>query len=307
MILISTIIVNHNRKELLLKCLKSLEAQELVPDEIILLDNASTDGSAEAVRLEFPYVSIARNRRNLSFSVSCNQGINLAKGEFILLLNNDIVLDRYFVKSLLDIMLNDRRIGVAGGKVLSFNGKYIDSAGQFLAKSRKIVDRGYREADKGQYDRKGPVFSISASAAFYRRTMLEGIKEGKEYFDEDFEFFYEDMDIAWRARNKAWKVCYEPKAVAYHMRGATTKTRNPGAFFLKKYYIPRLSPELQSCSIRNRYLIMLKNDSVKDILRNFAFILWYEIKQACYIFFFNPALIIRIIKDRRLFLRSLRK
>jgi len=306
--LVSAVIINHNNKELLIRCIESLKGQSLKPDEILVFDNASTDGTVRAIDERFSDIKIIQNDRNLGFSLSCNRAINLVTGEFILLLNNDVVLAENFIKALLGAMQSDRAIGIAGGKVLSYDGKYIDSAGQLLARSRKIIDRGYREIDNARYDKSGYIFSISASAALYRRTMLEDVGENNEYFDEDFgRIFYEDMDLAWRAQKKGWRAYYQPQATAYHKRGATNKQKHPRFIFLKKYYIPHLNTELQSCAIRNRYLMMLKNDTAGDILKDLPFILWYEIKQAFYLLLFNPAIIIYILKDRVLFFRSLRK
>jgi len=305
--LISAIVINHNRKDLLAECLESVKAQTVSVDETILVDNASADGSIELMRRRFSYVHVVENTKNRSFSVSCNQGINLAQGEFVLLLNNDLVLDKHYVERLVDIMQKDKRIGIAGGKILSADKTHIDSAGQFLARSRKVIDRGYKELDSGQYNKSNLVFSISASCALYMKSMLDDIKEGVEYFDEDFGFFYEDMDLAWRAQRKGWAAYYEPRAVAYHERGATAKTKKPFIPPLRHYYITHLGLQLQCCAIRNRYLMMLKNDSILNIVKNFPFILWYEIKQACYLILFRPAAIIGMVKSRQMLRKSLHK
>jgi GT2 family glycosyltransferase len=305
--LVTAVIINRNNKGLLLNCLESVKRQSTRPDEIIVIDNGSEDGSAEVARQRFPEARLVENKLNSGFSASCNQGVRLAGGEFILLLNNDVVLDRYFVEALLAVMHMDEKIGIGGGKVLSHDGRYLDSAGQLLARSRKVMDRGYREADNGKYNQAHPVFSIAASAALYRRKMLEDVKEGDEYFDEDFEFFYEDIDLAWRAKKRDWEVFYEPRAIAYHRRGATAKTKAAPMPLLEKYYISHLDPELQCCAIRNRYLMMLKNDSVKGIITNFPFILWHEIKQAGYVLLFEPTLIRHLFAGRRPFANSLSK
>ena len=307
MVSISAIVINHNRKDLLLECLESLKAQTVSASEIILVDNASVDGSIELVRERFSNVHVVENINNRSFSASCNQGINLAQGEFVLLLNNDVVLDKHYLERLIGIIQKDERIGIAGGKILSADKVHIDSAGQFLARSRKVIDRGYKELERGQYNKSSFVFSIGASCALYRRSMLEGVREGAEYFDEDFEFFYEDMDLAWRSQRKGWAVYYEPRSVAYHKRGATAKTKKPFIAPLRRYYVAHLNLHLLCCAIRNRYLMILKNDSALNILRNFPFILWYEIKQACYLLLFRPATIICMVKSRQILKKSLQK
>ena len=304
---ISAIAINYNKPELSAKCIESLKKQSRQPDKILLIDNGSSDGSAQILKKRFPDIDVVENNRNESFCRACNQGISLAETEFILLINNDVVLDENFIKIILSAIEKDNNIGIAGGKILSSNGKYIDSAGQILARSRKIVDRGYQMEDKGEYDKPEHMFSIAASAVLYRREMLEGIKEDNRYFDENLEFFYEDMDLAWRAQKKGWKAYYEPKALAYHERGATAKTEKARFGFLNKYYISHLNTELQLCAIRNRYLMILKNDSLKGFIKNLPFILFYELKQLAYILLFKPSLIFHTLKNTGLFVSYARR
>ena len=304
---ISTIIINHNKKELLKSCLESVVVQKRVSSEIIVVDNASDDGSLELVQQQFPQANLIKNNNNKSFAASCNQGIRVSHGEFVLILNNDVVLDKNFFSGLLLAMENNKEIGIAGGKVLDVSRRYIDSAGQLLSKSRSVLDRGYQELDKGQYDLSGYIFGISASAALYRREMLDDIKEGGEYFDEDFAFFYEDIDIAWRAQKRGWKAFYTPKALAFHCRGATTKTKRPRPWFLRNYYIPHLQQELQYFAIRNRYLAAIKNDSLKDMLKDLLYVIRYELKQLFYILLFSPGIIIRLVQNKGIFRKMLQK
>jgi len=288
---VSAVIIHHNNRDLLKKCLASLKRQTHAPSEILLVDNGSTDGSALSVSAEFPEARLLRNDCNLAFSRACNKAIGMAAGEFILLLNNDVVLDEGYIGSLLECMSADGGVGIAGGKILSADRRRIDSAGQSLARSRKVIDRGYGQPDNRQYDKPMHVFGIGASAACYRRSMLDEITDEGKYFDEGFEFFYEDMDLSCRAQRKGWKAYYQPKATAAHVRGATSKTHEPRFSFLKKYYIAHLSTRLQRCAIKSRYLLISKHDSAGDIARNLPFLLWYEIRQAAYILLFNPAII----------------
>jgi len=305
MTLISAVIINYNGREILRECLESLKRQTSQPDEVLLIDNMSNGYAQEKIRPFFPRASVIENQQNLPFTSAANQGLGLANGEFVLLLNNDIILNEDYIKVLLELMQQHDKIGLSGGKVLSLDRRHIDSAGQLLAQSRKVIDRGYREVDNGQYDEPGHIFGIAASAAVYRRKMLDDLKTGGEYFDNDFEFFYEDMDLAWRAQKKGWRSYYHPGAVAYHRRGHTTKTRVPRFRFLRKYYISCLSTELQLCAVRNRYLMMIKNDCLKDILKDLLFILWFEIRQASYILLFRPVIIAHLLKDKERFLRQL--
>ncbi len=262
---VSAVIINHNNKELLIRCIESLKGQSLKPDEILVFDNASSDGAVKAIDERFSDIKIIQNDRNLGFSLSSNRAINLVTGEFILLLNNDVILAENFIKALLSAMQSDGTIGIAGGKVLSYDGKHIDSAGQLLARSRKIIDRGYREIDNSRYDKPGYIFSISASAALYRRTMLEDIGKNNEYFDEDFgRIFYEDMDLVWRAQKRGWKTMFYPEVVSYHFGNSSNSDK-----------------KLRQClCFRNRRLSIMKNEELNAITKRILIYLMYDLPRS---------------------------
>lgn len=268
--MISVIIVNYNRKDLLRQCLDSLIGQDFKDFEIIVADNASNDGSAELISAYYPEVKLIRNTSNLLFCKAQNQGIEAAKGNFILCLNSDCMLDKgYLVRAAAAMGINEN-IGMVSGKILRTDKKTIDSTGLFLGRNRKAVERGYNKEDKGQHDRPGYVFGVSGAAAFFRKKMLADIKDKYGYFDERFGMYYEDLDICWRAQKKGWKAYYEPKATAYHFRSGIAALRG--------------NKDLSERYILNRYRCMQKNDSFLGIIINLPFILFYDIKIWCYFF-----------------------
>ncbi len=276
--MISVIVVNFNRKDLLRRCLDSVRGQGFKDIEIIIVDNASSDDSVEMLGTYYPDVELIRNTRNLFFCKAYNQGIDRAKGNFILCLNNDVVLDKDYLKEALAAIGVDTRVGMVSGKILRPDRETIDSTGLFLGRNRKAVERGYNRKDKGQYNKPGYVFGVSGACAFFRRGMLKDVKDANGYFDERFGMYYEDLDLCWRARKNGWKAYYAPKAIAYHERAATAVRRwgSAGSNFL---YLP---DDLRRMYIRNRYLCMKKNDSLLGILLNQPFILCYEIKLLLY-------------------------
>ncbi len=282
--MISVIIVNYNRKELLRQCLDSIRLQSFKGFEVIVVDNASNDGSAEMVEAEYPEAQLIRNSENKLYCKGMNRGIKESQGEFVLGLNNDVQLDRDFLKEALECFQVDKRIGLVTGRILRMDGKTIDSTGLFLGRSRKPVERGYGRRDRGQYNRPGWVFGVNGAVGFYRRTMLEDISKEGQYFDEKYGMYYEDLDLCWRAQKQGWKAYYNPKAVAYHVRGGTAVDYNGNNCrgtlrFPYSYY---LNKELQKRYVVNRYRCMVKNDSILGILINLPFILWYDIKIWCY-------------------------
>ena len=295
--LVSVIIVNWNRKTYLKSCLDSLFNQTHSPIEIIVVDNGSQDGSQQMLREEFLQVRLITNAYNELYCRAQNQGLKVAKGEYIISLNNDVVLDKGFVEKMLQAVNIDEKIGMVCGKIMSLDGSRIDSAGQLLGQSRRPIERGYKQRDKGKFEKPCYVFSAGGVAPLYKRRMLEQIKIDGEYFDESYGVFYEDLDLAWRANLLGWRGFYNPLALAYHKRGTTAKTDVPKINLLKRYNFACLSPELKFSLVKNRYMTILKNDCLRNFIINLPWIIGYEIKLWAYIIFFNPNLIPKIIRN----------
>ncbi len=294
--LVSVIILNWNGAEYLPTCLSSLYEQTYSQVEIIIVDNASTDNSCQVIE-EFrtqianvftgeysqphPNLRLIRNKTNEGFCRGNNQGIREAHGEFVLLLNQDVRLDRQFIENLAKIIQSDRTIGIALGKLLSnYEPAKIDSTGIVIHKTRRAFDRGQGEDDIGQYNTVEEVFGASGAACLYRRIMLEDIKysSSDEYLDELFFMYKEDVDLCWRARLLGWKCVYTPDAVGWHYRKWGTGKRKD---------IPK---SLRRHSLKNRYLMMLKNERWTTISPHFFSILWYELCSMGYILFREPYL-----------------
>ena len=286
--MISIIIVNYNKKELLKDCLDCVRAQDYKDTETIVVDNASLDGSSEMVKRYYPEVKLIQNKENLYFCKANNQAIDAAKGEFILCLNSDCFLDRGYLTEALKAFDLDSKIGMVSGKLLRIDRKTIDSTGLFVGRNRKPVERGYGRLDKGQYEKPGYVFGASGACMLLKREMLEDIKDKNGYFDEDFDMYYEDLDMCWRAQKRGWKAYYNPKAIAYHARGATAVVQpirlreSPQATHGVGCRFKSISDELKKKYIRNRYRCMRKNDSITGIILHLPFIMLYEIEIYCY-------------------------
>lgn len=303
---VSVIIVNYNGRGYLRDCLCSSFLQDGVNSDIIVVDNASIDGSVEMVKKDFPGARLIMNRENLLYAAAVNQGILASESEFVICLNNDAILEKNYIFGCLKVMAGLPDVGMCCGKIMRMDKKTIDSTGQFLARSRKPCERGYGETDKGQYDTAGYVFGPCGAVALYRRSMLEDVKMplqagGSAYFDEDYGMFYEDLDLAWRAQKKGWRAYYTPDAVAYHARGASCRAKD--AEFPYLYGFTRLPAHLQSHLIKNRYMTIIKNDSWPGFLANFIFIIAYECKIMFYAAFFRPFLFADLFRNLR-FLRK---
>jgi GT2 family glycosyltransferase len=217
--LISIVIVNYNGKRFLSDCLNSIFSQTYFSFEVIMVDNASSDGSVEYVQEIFPDVKIVSQSANVGFAGGTNAGIRQAEGEFILTLNNDTILTPNFIDELARPMVSDPFVGICASKMIFPDGR-INSTAICISRSGAAWDRGSGEPDKGQYDIQEEVFGACAGAALYRSSLLEEIG----LFDEDFFLYMEDVDLAFRARLSGWKCVYVPTARVIHIHGGTSKT-----------------------------------------------------------------------------------
>lgn len=216
--LVSVIIINYNGKHYLKNCLSSLSAQSYPAIEVIFVDNASSDGSVDYVRKEFPSIRIIESNKNLGFAKGNNLGIKEAKGELIATLNNDTQVTSRWLEELVSAMNSDEKVGMCASKMLFMKDHgMINSTGICLSRSGVCWDRGIFESDEGQYESQEEIFGPCAGAALYRKSMLSEIG----LFDEDFHAYVEDTDLAFRGRLAGWKCLFVPRAIVYHIHGGT--------------------------------------------------------------------------------------
>ncbi|MEW6325080.1 MAG: glycosyltransferase family 2 protein [Nitrospirota bacterium] len=310
---ISAAIVNWNSGQYLRDCLASILDQKLPPCELVVVDNASTDDSVACGRAALdersapglPPVRWIMNRENTGFSRAANQGIAATGGDWFLLLNPDVILSPDFLAEAWSALRARPTVGLLAGKVLRFDRRTIDTAGQFLRPSRRVRERGYGDLDRGQYDRAGEVFSVCGAVALYRRAMLEDIAVAGEYFDEDFFAFFEDADLGWRAQRGGWRGWYQPTAVAYHARGGTNPTE--GARRWARWQMPRRPLEIQFHILVNRYLMLIKNESAGAFLLHLPALAWAELVDWGYVLFVQPRLLAYAPRAASLMLRAFAK
>ena len=199
------------------RCLASLNRQTLHA-EIIVVDNGSSDGSAEMAARDFPSVRVIRNETNLGFCTANNQGIREAQGEFIALLNNDAEAEPAWLAGLLAVFETGGHVGMAASKILVYEDpRRIDKAGHLIYPDGQNRGRGTGALDDGRFDRIEPVLWPDGCAAMYRREMLDEIGG----FDDDFFAYADDAELGLRARIAGWECLYTPHAVVRHHRGAT--------------------------------------------------------------------------------------
>jgi GT2 family glycosyltransferase len=231
--LISVVIVSYNVREHLLDALRALYASSTVTIEAIVVDNASIDGSADAVQSEFPQTTLVRNDKNLGFGKASNRGLNQSRGEFILLLNPDVKVDRDCARTLADFLRANPNTGAAGPRLKRPDGKpdlaarrgfptpqaafyRVTLLSRLFPKSRRFnrYNVGYMPEDE--------VHEIDAGTAaclMVRRLAIEQVGA----FDPDYFMYGEDLDLCFRLKQAGWKVFYVPAAVATHVKGVSSR------------------------------------------------------------------------------------
>jgi GT2 family glycosyltransferase len=226
--LISTVILNWNGKEYLYPCLQSVKGQTYPNIEIILVDNASTDGSVDYIKNLFPDLRLFINHKNMGYGGGNNRGISEARGRYIFVLNSDTEIEKECVEALWRCIETGLRIGVTTPKIVLYDRRdTIDAAGLTIYPDGLSIGRGRLEPQE-KYNQREEVFFGSGCASLFRKEMLEEIG----LFDEDFFAYAEDTDLGWRARLARWKSYYVPEAVVYHHHSKKFGTYSPLKAFL---------------------------------------------------------------------------
>jgi len=290
--LVSINILTYNGQNLIEQCLKSVLNQTYQNIEVLIIDNASIDNTLKVVQKirRNSDIQIVINKKNVGFAAGHNIGIKKSKGEYVLCLNQDVVLDKDFIKNTVKAIEKNKRIGSIQGKLYKIEDinnlkkEKLDTTGLLIFKNRRTVARGQGEEDKNKY-RAGYIFGVDGPAPLYRKQALEDAKINDEYFDEDFFAYKEDVDLAWRMQLQAWKSYYEPKAIAYHVRGAGEKAvKNYVSVALARRKISKLA---KFHSFKNDRLMRIKNELLGLFFRDILYILIKEMGAWAYVLIFE--------------------
>lgn len=252
--LVSVTVVTYNSGRFIRRCLESVLAQDYPNLEIVVIDNASSDGTTDILEQFEERCEIVYNQENIGFAAAQNQAIALSSGEWVLTLNPDVLLETDFVSALVQAGQLDKKAGTICGKLLSLTSNFdlpeqalVDSTGIFFTPMLRHLDRGSQEIDNGHYLKHEYVFGATAAAALYRRKMILDIAVEGEFFDSDFFVYREDADVAWRAQLLGWRCLYTPHARGYHVRSVLPGNRRA------------LPSAINMHSVKNRFLMRIKN------------------------------------------------
>ena len=309
---ISINLLTWNGEKYLPWVLKSLNEQSFKGWDLLVLDNASSDKSLEIIKEYCPSAKIIKQKENIGFARGHNLLINWSSSDYILVLNQDIILDKDYLKKIIKFLEENPLVASAAGKTMywDFNkgkkSKIIDSWGFKIDKKRKIVDWNQGKKD---YDLENKeVFGLSGAVVVYRRRNLENIKELKDnsfqYFDEDFFTYKEDIDLSWRLRLNGWENYLITNTKAYHHRTISLKIDR------------KLRGSINKISYRNHLMLLYKISFFRNFIKDFFYIFWYEFKKIIYFLIYERSTLVGLkdfikaipsLRKKRKFIKKLRK
>ena len=234
----SIIIVFYNGAPYLETCLGSLRGALQPEDELILVDNASNDGSIDLAQRLCPGVKIIRNQTNIGFASACNQGAAVACGEFLVFLNQDTRVEPGWLTGLLEAFEQSSQVGLVTSKLLLMSQPgSIHLCGQDVHFTGLTFGRGFLQP-AATFPLPERIGAVSGTSFAIRRELWQRLGG----FDEKFFMYYEETDLCWQARLAGYDSLYAPSSVAYH----DYRPGQPGNLAL--YFTQR-----------NRYLLLLKS------------------------------------------------
>jgi hypothetical protein len=236
---LSIIVVSYNVRDLLLNCIKSIiDTAAGIDYEIIIVDNASNDGSAAAVKEAFPYINVIANKQNVGFASANNQGYAVSNGNFLLLLNPDTLVKPNAIKSVLDFLKKTPDAGMAACRLLNRDGSLQRSIKYFPTILRNIseillIDRIFSRRYKWKTYYESTPTRVDYCAGAFMMVRREAL--GKfPLFNSEFFMYAEEKDLAFRLKKSGWNTYFVPFGEVIHYGGASTN-QMPKDMYLELY------------------------------------------------------------------------
>ena len=329
--LVTINLVVLNGEKYVRHCLNGILAQTY-PHELIgfnILDNGSLDNTTRIIKETisneqgsgFIKFTLHESKVNLGMWPGQEELLKYSNGKYILSMAVDVILDKDFIKNAVEVMERDSKIGALQAKIYKYDllglpayqltslpAKVIDTCGFKIFKSRRVINIGHGEEDRGQYDNLGEIFGVEGAAPFFRREALENcrievtmvpiVTHKSEIFDHDYFWYGDDLDLAWRMNLFSWKQVFVPSVVAWHDRQTTKKLRGNFRDFLAiRRTIPLRKRQLEWKNIR---FTIIKNDYIINILKDLPYVVKREVMMLGYLIFFEPKVLLEIPSFLRL-------
>ncbi len=341
--LVTINLVVLNGEKYIRHCLDAIRQQTYQNLEINILDNGSTDKTKEIIQnwkrgfqLETPFpINLIENQVNLGTWPGQEKALEFSHGKYIVALSVDVLMRPTAIEKAVEVLEKDEKIGAVQAKILQYNisqliqgsqgstldlqkgrtfilgrtfPKVIDTIGFQIFKSRRVINLGHGEEDRGQYDQEKEIFAVEGAAPIFRKSAFEELRVLGEIADREMFWYGDDLDIGWRMRLFGWKQIYSPGVVMYHDR-STTKGMSRGwrDYFSRIKDRKKIPVFKKRLDWRNKRLARIKNDYWPNMRRDFFPIIKREIQELAYILFFEPAVLLEIPKLIKLLPRTLKK
>lgn len=295
--------VVFNGERYLRHCLKAVQKQTYPHLEVIIFDNASTDSTAAIAEKEFSEFRLIRHDKNLGMWPGHEAALCYARGQIIICLSVDVILEPDFVERCVEGFLKNSRVGAIQAKIYQYSltdlnagthlpHKTIDTCGFIMKRSRRLLNLGHGEEDEGQFDRSRKIFGVEGAVPAFRKAALDDIRIEGHFADPDFFWYADDIDMAWRMALLGWDQIYLPTAVAHHDRQTTKSHRASILDFIKiRRTIP---PFKRRLDYRNYIFTLIKNDYLVNIFYDIMPIIIRHAGLWAYFLVFEPFMILEI-------------
>ena len=302
--LVSVSLLLWRSEKFIKNCLESLFAQTHNNLELFLADN--NDSSDKGVKIakeileknkDKYHIEFVNHGKNIGFAAGHNLSIIKAKGKYILLLNQDVVLANNFLEEAVKVLESDEKIAAIQSRCLRLkqsDGQWkktdiIDNFGLVMLKNRRVIGRGQGQLSSGKFLAQEEIFGVDGAAPVFRKAFLEEVKiclvDKCEYLDEDFFSYKEDVDLAWRLRLLGGKAVYAPQVTAWHARGSgDSAAKNYFGIIRERMKISQFAKEL---SFKNQRLMQFKNEQKRLLFRHLPWFLPKEIAALIYVILFE--------------------
>ncbi len=272
-LVIGVVVVSFQSADDLPTCLEAVLAADGVR-AVVVVDNASTDGSAEVVRsFDDPRLQLVEPEFNTGFAGGCNRGFAAmpAEIEWVAFVNPDVEVTPTCLSTAVARVADQPDVAGAAPRLMRPDGRTVDSVGQVLAGATlEVEDRGYGSPLTDELMEHREVLAACGALAVYRREALDRAGDEDGPWAEHFFCFWEDLELGWRLVNRGWRVLTVPEAVAIHGRGAGA---DPGRGPLRW----RRPPDLEACIVSNRWMTMIRHLHTTDLLLRLPTLLAWDL------------------------------
>ncbi len=309
---ISVQLVTRNGARWLPYCLDSLLKQTRQDFFLMLIDNDSADETrllSERLVAGHPSLSertrFVGHRQNLGFARAHNQAYLWTDSDFVLVLNQDVVLAPGYLELTARCLEQHEQVAAVTGKLLrwefasatfhpdqrTWQGGEVDTCGLRVWRSRRVTNLGHGELNDGRFERELKVFGVPATAALYRRSALEAVSPTHECFDPLFGSYKEDVDLAWRLDLAGYDAWCVPQAIGYHDRAVAGGPADGHLVLAGKHY--RFHPEFQLASWVNHLATLVKHESLRSLAPDLPWVLWHELQKLGFLLVTSPVILLR--------------